>query len=49
MIDIKDYPSIVETINAILNNRGTAEIKNESHDGINLVVVQITRTVKHKE
>lgn len=48
-IDIRDYPEVIEIINGIINNRGTAEIKNERRQGeTNLVVVEITRAVKTK-
>lgn len=50
MIDIRDYPEVIEIINGIINNRGTAEIKNERRQGeTNLVVVEITRAVKTKK
>lgn len=50
MIDIRDYPDVVECLNTIINNRGVAEIKNEAKRGeINLVVVEITRAVKTKK
>lgn len=42
-INITDYPEIIETINAILNNKGIAEIKQERR-GIS--VVEIRRTLK---
>lgn len=53
-MDIRDYPDVVDTINAIVNNKGTAEIKTETKkvDGEivqNLVVVEICRSVKIKE
>lgn len=49
-IDIRDYPEVIEIINGIINNRGTAEIKNERRQGeTNLVVVEITRAVKTKK
>lgn len=50
MFDIRDYPEVVDTINYIINNRGTAEIKNEARrDEVNLVVVEITRAVRTKK
>lgn len=50
MIDIREHPDIVEMLNQILNSKGTAEIKNEKRKGEdNLVVVQITRTLKSKK
>lgn len=49
-IDIRDYPEVVEIINGIINNRGTAEIKNEKRQGeVNLVVVEINRAVRTKK
>lgn len=46
-IDIREHPEVIKTINAILNNNGIAEIKNESkHSAVNLVVVEIRRIVK---
>ena len=49
MIDIRDYPEIVEIINGIINNRGIVEIKNEDRKGgVNLVVVEVVRSVKTK-
>lgn len=48
-VDIRNMPEVVEVINAILNNHGIAEIKNESRkDDANIVVVEITRSVKTK-
>lgn len=50
MIDIRDFPEIIDIINGIVNNHGTAEIKNEARKGeTNLVVVEIARTVKTKK
>lgn len=50
MIDVKDYPDVIDSINAILNNNGIVEVKNEDHKGgVNLVVVEITRSVKTKK
>lgn len=49
-IDIRDYPEVIDCLNNIINNRGVAEIKNESRkDECNLVVVEITRAVKTKK
>lgn len=49
MIDIRQRPDVIAAINAILNNSGIAEIKNEGHKkGDNIVVVEIKRTVKTK-
>lgn len=50
MIDIRDYPEVIDVVNGIINNHGTAEIKNEARKGeINLVVVEITRALKTKK
>ena len=43
-MDIRDYPEVVETINAIITNKGVAEIKVERKKDI--VVVETTRQVK---
>jgi hypothetical protein len=49
-IDIRNDAEICEQINAILNNKGIAEIKDEGKgDRPNLVVVEIKRTVKTKK
>lgn len=44
-LDIRDYPEIVETLNAIINNKGAAEIKLEGN-GLRIVVVEVARKVK---
>lgn len=50
MIDIRDNKEVIEAINAILNGRGIAEVKNEIRRGEdNLVVVEIQRTLKTKK
>lgn len=46
-MDIAAYEKVIATINAILENRGIAEIKIESGD--KLVVVDVGRMVKHSE
>lgn len=46
MIDIRDFPFVIDTINSILNNRGIAEVKNERKDKDHLVVVEIKRTLR---
>lgn len=43
MLDVREMPDVVATLNAILNNKGIAEIKQEK-DGI--CVVEIKRTLK---
>ena len=49
-IDIRKDEEACEQINAILNNNGIAEIKNEGKgDKVNLVVVEIKRTVRTKK
>lgn len=46
-IDIRQHPEIIELINAIINNKGIAEIKNEGkNDSVNIVVVEVKRVVK---
>ena len=42
-IDVRDIPEVIEAINAILNNKGIAEIKKE-RDGV--AVVEITRKLR---
>ena len=50
MIDLRNYPEIIDCLNNIINNKGVAEIKNEARKGDeNLVVVEITRSVKTKK
>ncbi len=51
MVDIRKRGDILELINAILNNQGIVEIKNEvRRDGTdNLVVVEIKRQVRTKK
>lgn len=47
MIDIRTMPDLLETINAILNNGGLAEIKREKwKTGEKITVVEQTRSVK---
>jgi hypothetical protein len=46
MIDIRDYPETIESINAALNSKEIAEIKYEPKG---LAVVVIRRTVKSIE
>ena len=45
MIDIRQMDEAVEAINAILNNRGIAEVKLEGK-GTRPTVVEIKRTLK---
>lgn len=46
-IDIREHPEIIDLINAIVNSKGIAEIKNEGkHNTVNIVVVEVKRTVK---
>lgn len=51
MIDIAKRKDIIEVLNAILNNGGTAEVKNERKRDLpeNIVVVEIKRTVRTKK
>ena len=44
-MDIRDYPEVVEAINAIVTNKGAAEVKLEGND-TRLVVVEVSRQVK---
>ena len=44
LLDVREMPEVVENINAILNNKGIAEIKQEGKNGV--VVVEIKRTLK---
>ena len=47
MIDIRQYPDILHTINAILGNKGVAEVKIEEwKDGKKILVVEQNRSVK---
>lgn len=47
MIDIRQYPDLLHTINAILGNKGVAEVKIEEwKDGKKLLVVEQNRSVK---
>lgn len=48
MVNIEDHPEVVKAVNAILNNKGAAEIKLE-RNGKEIVVVEPTRTVKFRE
>lgn len=48
MIDIRKHPEVCETVNAILNNGGVAEVKME-RGGTETVVVEINRSVKIKQ
>lgn len=49
MIDIRTEDEVIDAINAVLNNKGIAEVKNEKKSGKdNLVVVEISRTLKTK-
>ena len=45
MIDIRDYPEVIETINAIVSNEKAAEVKLERKG--RLVVVELSRQVKN--
>ena len=44
-MDIREYPEVVDAINAIITNKGVAEIKLEKKDTI--VVVETSRQVKN--
>ena len=46
MTDIRNYPKVIETINALINAKGIAEVKIEkSIDGEKIVVVEQKRYV----
>ena len=52
MIDLRKHADIIDAANAILNNGGICEIKNETKDKKNapvLAVVEQRRTVKLKK
>lgn len=50
MFDIRDHPEVCEAINAVVNNGGIAEVKNEKRKGEdNYVVVEIVRALKTKK
>lgn len=42
-IDIRQMPDVVEKVNAVLNNHGIVELKQES---TGITVVEIKRTLK---
>ena len=47
VIDIRQYPELLHTINAIINNKGVAEVKGEDwKDGKKILVVEQNRTVR---
>lgn len=48
MIDIRQHHEAAEAINAILNNRGIAEVKIEGKNSVP-TVVEIKRTLKTKK
>lgn len=49
MIDISENRTVISALNAIINNGGIAEVKNEGRKGQeNIVVVEIKRTLKTK-
>lgn len=49
MIDIAENKVVLNALNAIINNGGIAEVKNEARKGKeNIVVVEIKRTLKTK-
>lgn len=43
LLDVRNMPDVVSAINAILNNKGIAEIKQEK---ASVTVVEIKRTLK---
>lgn len=48
MVDITKHTDTVKTVNAIINNGGTAEIKLE-HNRKEIVVVETSRQLKSRE
>ena len=47
MIDVRQYPEILRTINAIVSAKGVAEVKIEEwKDGNRILVVEQNRSVK---
>ena len=42
MIDIRDYPEVIDAINAVINSRGLAEVKIEQKG---IAVVEQKRTI----
>lgn len=50
MVDIKKFPDIIDEANAIINNKGIAEIKIEiRNDKPYVVVVETSRRVRAKK
>lgn len=51
MIDIREMPEIIDTINNMLNDSKIIEIKNESFkkDKVNITVVEINRVLRTKK
>lgn len=47
MVDISKHGDTINTVNAIINNGGTAEIKLE-HNKKEIVVVETSRKVKNR-
>lgn len=47
-VDISQLPEVIDTINAIVNNNGTAEIKLE-RNGKEIVVVETSRSLRVKQ
>ena len=45
-MDIREYPEVIDALNAIIANRGAAEVKLEGKDSLRLVVVEVARKVK---
>ena len=50
MIDIRNYPEVVDIINAALNDKRVIEVKNETRSAneVNIVVVALGREVLTK-
>lgn len=43
LLDVREMPDVIVTLNAILNNKGIAELKQEKNG---ITVVEIKRTLK---
>lgn len=50
MIDIRNYPEVINIINAALNDKRVIEVKNETRraEDVNIVVVALGREVLTK-
>lgn len=51
MIDIRDYPEVVDAINSIVNNGSIAEVKKEKNHRdrtVTILVIEQYRVIKHR-